>query len=102
MQLNDAPADQVTAAIAEIRAVAEGLAVAAPAEVAAREKRLTRLALYLETFVRDEIPPPPSLFQATRSRLDIAVDRAATSPYLPEDDPVASPPEPNRAAANGR
>jgi hypothetical protein len=92
-QLDDTPANQVTDAIAEMREIAEGLDSAAPADVLARQKRLTRLATFLETFTKDEIPPSPSLYQASvaRMRLDFAADKSESS-FLPAEDPIAATP----------
>jgi hypothetical protein len=91
-QLDDTPANQVTDAIAEMREIAEGLDSAAPADVLARQKRLTRLATFLETFTKDEIPAAPSPYQAMR--LHMAADGRTGSRFLPTDDPVAATPGP--------
>lgn len=96
MQLDDTPAGQITDAITELRALAEGLDVAAPAELAARKKRLERMATFLEIFVRDEIPASPSLFQSSRPRLNFGDREPDASPFLDPNDPIASP-----APANG-
>lgn len=88
-QLHDTPANQVGDAIAEIREIAEGLDTAAPADVLARQKRLTRLATFLETFTKDEIPPPPLPYQLSRTRLDFRAGEESGTALLPASDPVA-------------